>query len=301
MWYRYRRLRSNTRFRYSGRATYQAVFSATSGPARSCIAKPARMRCQTSSCATVRSTRGSAGAAASSSRCPSKGGRRVASSGFANAWLALALRAASGSSRKPSTGESGRAWRAGRIRRAIPGASCPGCEAQAASSSVAASRQNRTPVTTTRIRASSHRTAGVYPATRTCFSSPGWRRTPAPGRRCGRRGTCWPIRPRPARRSAGTDWWRAPRRGSKAAWGGRRRAGAARAPRARRARRCPDRPRARSGCWRACIHARNRPCVSSGSAASFDNDSSICAGVPSNTRPQPQANSVSPQKREPKP
>ena len=34
--------------------------------------------------------------------------------------------------------------------------------------------------------------------------------------------------------------------------------------------------------------------MSSGSAAIFPSEASICAGVPSNTRPQPQAKSVSP-------
>ena len=38
-----------------------------------------------------------------------------------------------------------------------------------------------------------------------------------------------------------------------------------------------------------------------GRAAIFDSDACICAGVPSNTRPQPHAKSVSPQNRDSKP
>ena len=66
---------------------------------------------------------------------------------------------------------------------------------------------------------------------------------------------------------------------------------------AERARRPCCRPRwsRRSGRWTGCIHGRNRPaCRRAGRAggrASVQN----CCGVPSNIRPQPSANKVSPQ------
>ena len=56
------------------------------------------------------------------------------------------------------------------------------------------------------------------------------------------------------------------------------------------------RPRARSEGSTRCIRDRSRCVVASGNAASLPSDATICAGVPSNNRPQPAANSVSPQK-----
>ena len=75
-----------------------------------------------------------------------------------------------------------------------------------------------------------------------------------------------------------------------------RRAWPARAPAASpQSRRCPVRPRARSGCSRACTRGRSTRASRRGSAASADSDVHICCGVPSNRRPHPAANSVSPQ------
>ena len=64
---------------------------------------------------------------------------------------------------------------------------------------------------------------------------------------------------------------------------------------ARRARRCRARPRGRSAGWTGCTRGRStrgcRRAAPPGATAS----ACICAGVPSNRRPQPPENSVSPQ------
>ena len=78
-----------------------------------------------------------------------------------------------------------------------------------------------------------------------------------------------------ARGSAGTDWWLSPRRASTAAWAAGSRGGG-RAPRARRARRCPARPPGEARCWRACIRARNRPCVRRDKARELAERRHIC-------------------------
>ena len=75
---------------------------------------------------------------------------------------------------------------------------------------------------------------------------------------------------------------------------------AARALRRRRARlrarasRCPARRPGRSGCWPACIRARSRRACRRAAARAWRAIADICAGVPSKSRPQPQAKSVSP-------
>ena len=66
--------------------------------------------------------------------------------------------------------------------------------------------------------------------------------------------------------------------------------------RVRAVRHCPVRPPARSEGSQACIRVRSRRAYCAGSAASLSSESTISVGVPSNSRPQPTANSVSPQK-----
>ena len=101
---------------------------------------------------------------------------------------------------------------------------------------------------------------------------------------------------RPARRRAGTGWPAllvAEQRGHGRP--GPRRAARRPAASGRRARRCRARRSPRSGRWTACTRARSRPASSSGRARSLASEAHICSGVPSNSRPQPSANSVSPQ------
>ncbi len=95
---------------------------------------------------------------------------------------------------------------------------------------------------------------------------------------------------------AGTDWWRALHRSVDGSVGRSLLAlrTLARDPCAH-VRRCRARPPRRSAGWRACTRVRSTRASRAASAASFESDGHIWLGVPSNSRPQPAANSVSPQ------
>ena len=100
--------------------------------------------------------------------------------------------------------------------------------------------------------------------------------------------------PPPEPQRAGTDWSRARRRASSAPSAGRGRGAAARVPGGPRVRRCRARRRARSADWTACTRAHSRPACCPAVPPACASECAICAGVPSNSRPQPPPNSVSP-------